>query len=765
MKHSSKEAFYQRMRDLADVKGSLNEEKRTVGDLIDYKKGADNVNYGIVKENHHYFLKKSNKKIDESKGEKLGPQDFAYIGGLENITKYRYDKLSEADKQRNMVLNTINEALGSTSPVISEEKSEKRVLGEGERGPKKGADYDEEQGDVPGEQDTGPDEYEDGDKKEDKKDKRGKKDKKDKKEDKKDKKWNFEKKKDDVDESIEEDAEEELAAAEEKMKDAEMAAEKPEEEPEIPAEPDMGGGEESDVDVDSLEVPEEPEAEGGEETPEEPETDVDVSVDADGEETPEEPAPEGGEEDDALDVDEFGEVESLVAKAGEKMMGMELNDNQIEDLAKTFLGYLKDGLGNIDIGERKKIAKKYLIDVEEETEDAEEKLTQDIGAEEEMEEGKSCKECAFAKFAESKGYDVESLMECGTEEAANLVSSYAMENEELSEEDFESMAVLTDDAVMETLVNEYGHEELAENMKPYTENLNEEEASPEAKRKKIEGMFWWKTKPQEKKDTELKTLSEEQLAEYAEMDDEALAELDEETLNELNLAGLKNVGSFLGKKAGGAAQSAAQGVTQGVKGAAGAVKGAITQKIDQATQKLDQLGNEIAQQYQKGVKSTVETKLNKAAEEFGELVAKLDQASQKAGEGPINKQQLVMTLQGVLKGGNVKETVMGNDPAAVEVQPPLKEEEGEEEEIQFGADADDMGGAVVKPEGAETTTMDVEVDGEGKQVNISMNESEKKLRKYIRARLQEKAGLRKPVLNENKKSKKIKMLDKMIDEQ
>ena len=98
MEHSNKEAFYQRMRDLANVKGSLKEEKRTVGDLIDYKTGADNVNYGIVRENHHYFLKKSNRKIDENKGEKLGPEDFAYIGGLENITKYRYDKLSEDDK-------------------------------------------------------------------------------------------------------------------------------------------------------------------------------------------------------------------------------------------------------------------------------------------------------------------------------------------------------------------------------------------------------------------------------------------------------------------------------------------------------------------------------------------------------------------------------------------------------------------------------------------------------------------------------------------
>ena len=44
-----------------------------------------------------------------------------------------------------------------------------------------------------------------------------------------------------------------------------------------------------------------------------------------------------------------------------------------------------------------------------------------------------------------------------------------------------------------------------------------------------------------------------------------------------------------------------------------------------------------------------------------------------------------------------------------------------------------------------------------------MNEA--KIRKYIRARLEEKAGKRKPVLNESAKTDKIKKLDKMIDEQ
>ena len=46
-----------------------------------------------------------------------------------------------------------------------------------------------------------------------------------------------------------------------------------------------------------------------------------------------------------------------------------------------------------------------------------------------------------------------------------------------------------------------------------------------------------------------------------------------------------------------------------------------------------------------------------------------------------------------------------------------------------------------------------------------MSESEQKLRKYIRTRLQEKAGIIKPSLNEGKKSETLKKLDTVIDNQ
>jgi hypothetical protein len=52
-----------------------------------------------------------------------------------------------------------------------------------------------------------------------------------------------------------------------------------------------------------------------------------------------------------------------------------------------------------------------------------------------------------------------------------------------------------------------------------------------------------------------------------------------------------------------------------------------------------------------------------------------------------------------------------------------------------------------------------------KSLPPTMSESEVKLRKYVRTRLEEKAGLKKPSLNESKKSSTLKKLDKVIDEQ
>ena len=122
-KHTSEEALYERMRNLANVnKTSIKEsQNRTLGTLIDYKRAADGVAYGIVKEQHHYYIKKG------GLNENLSVADFAYIGGLANITEFQYGKLSEAEKQRNMLFATINEAYASK---VNKNGSKKKMLTE-----------------------------------------------------------------------------------------------------------------------------------------------------------------------------------------------------------------------------------------------------------------------------------------------------------------------------------------------------------------------------------------------------------------------------------------------------------------------------------------------------------------------------------------------------------------------------------------------------------------------------------------------------------
>jgi hypothetical protein len=175
-----------------------------------------------------------------------------------------------------------------------------------------------------------------------------------------------------------------------------------------------------------------------------------------------------------------------------------------------------------------------------------------------------------------------------------------------------------------------------------------------------------------------------------------------------------------------------------------------------------------------------------------------------AGQQPVNIKSILSTIQNQLSAGgqtnlNKFRTAEGLDPAAVETQPieeikvaqkagkklsasaPVKpiteEEEPEGEEIEagesaaeektdnfFAPEAQSLGVAMVKPDVATTTGVDITISPD-KAVNISMNENEAKLRKYVRNRLDEMAGIRKPALTESKKSDTLKKLDKVIEKQ
>lgn len=75
------------------------------------KKGPDGKVYGIVRENHLYFIKVTNKT------ENILGEDFKYIGGLQNKTSEAYPTYAKAIKQLNLKFINLCEAYGVTNTI------------------------------------------------------------------------------------------------------------------------------------------------------------------------------------------------------------------------------------------------------------------------------------------------------------------------------------------------------------------------------------------------------------------------------------------------------------------------------------------------------------------------------------------------------------------------------------------------------------------------------------------------------------------------
>ena len=678
--HSSKEAYFERLKNLAEVnKVSVKESKtRNLGTLIDYKRAADGVAYGIIKENHHYYVKKAGLKQDPNVA------DFAYIGGLANITEFQYKSLAEADKNRNMLFATINESVGSKLNKNGSKLLKEDVAGqEIDQAASKVADLDAATADAAAA-----------------------------------------------------DASGDAMAAADAAGDAEMAAG-------LDAEPAAGE-----------EVPAEPAPEGGEEVPAEM------------------PAPEGGEEeipgeepegDAAADATSPEDEKSLTVKEIEKTLGKltgkirktELEPSEVKSYVNSFLASFKDKFDEIEIEDRKAMADKILKVV---PDDEVEDLGQNVEAGEEaagIEEEGVCAECGgFGRYAESRGYTKESIMECGEEEMGSLVSGYANAyNDGQNDGDFKMVALLLNPEMLEKLKGDYGHDEYAEKLTPYVNQMSE-------------------------------SSEEDKLAQ----------------MNEL-WGGLGALGKAAGagikkgaQAVGGAIQKGAQAVGQAAQ--AGAEK--VGQAYQAGKEKVGQAATAIKQTYHAGEVPGEIKKLETIAADLGKQIAALNTRLQKAGQQPVNIKSILATIQNQVgaKGsaslGKYGMAAEGTDPANVEVQPEMlkeddevEEPEGEEgkEEVGFAADADVLGAGIAKPDSAEVEIEEPETESGGKEIEIkdstvnitvnetkkqkkaTMSESEAKLRKYIRARLQEKVGLRKAVLNESEKSPTIKKLDAMIDKQ
>jgi hypothetical protein len=91
-------------------KQPVNENTKT--SVVELTKiGPDGKVYGIVRENHEYYIKVTNPK------ENLVTEDFQYIGGLQNKKSEAYPSYAKAIKQLNLKFLSLNEAYNKDGRV------------------------------------------------------------------------------------------------------------------------------------------------------------------------------------------------------------------------------------------------------------------------------------------------------------------------------------------------------------------------------------------------------------------------------------------------------------------------------------------------------------------------------------------------------------------------------------------------------------------------------------------------------------------------
>jgi len=98
-----------RMKELMGI-STINENK-TNSKVELTKIGPDGKSYAIIRENHKYFIKSSEK----TKG--LIAEDFSYIGGLKNKTSEAYDSYASAIKHLNINFKSLADAHGQGGDI------------------------------------------------------------------------------------------------------------------------------------------------------------------------------------------------------------------------------------------------------------------------------------------------------------------------------------------------------------------------------------------------------------------------------------------------------------------------------------------------------------------------------------------------------------------------------------------------------------------------------------------------------------------------
>lgn len=155
-----------------------------------------------------------------------------------------------------------------------------------------------------------------------------------------------------------------------------------------------------------------------------------------------------------------------------------------------------------------------------------------------------------------------------------------------------------------------------------------------------------------------------------EMDDQDVADQNLENVDEVSWSGIKNVGKFFSNK----------------------VKGVINNIGD----RIIELGDDIVKQYHRGARNNIVSSLeqiaNKFGDDFGSMLAKINERAEKAGDEPIDAKSLIQTIANGIysaysKGGGFslskyKQESIGE--SEVEIL------QGDEEELEGGlADGDE----------------------------------------------------------------------------
>lgn len=98
-----------RMKELMGIQPINENRKTSVVELT--KLGPDGHVYGIVRENHEYYIKIATDK------QNLVAENFAYIGGLQNKKAEAYSSYAKAIKHLNLKFNSLNEAYGKSERI------------------------------------------------------------------------------------------------------------------------------------------------------------------------------------------------------------------------------------------------------------------------------------------------------------------------------------------------------------------------------------------------------------------------------------------------------------------------------------------------------------------------------------------------------------------------------------------------------------------------------------------------------------------------